>query len=71
MFNEFNPRELRLSFFETSDANPKPVWMISMETTGGVKAFVDAIRNPWEEEFGVSLDVTSTSFTDESNSSKQ
>ncbi|KAH3730838.1 hypothetical protein DPMN_056836 [Dreissena polymorpha] len=65
MFNEYNPRELRLTFFESSNANSvKAVWLITLETVKGVKSLVDAIRVPWEQEFGVSLDITSTSFSE-------
>lgn len=65
MYNEENPREVKVTFFESSDANKdKAEWIISLETVKGVKSLVDAIRDPWEDEFGVSLDITSTSFSE-------
>ncbi|XP_052804565.1 uncharacterized protein LOC128234391 [Mya arenaria] len=65
MYNEENPTELKVTFFETSDTdNGKSEWLISLETGSGVKSLVDSIRDPWESEFGVSLDITSTSFSE-------
>lgn len=65
-FNENKPTELQLSFLETTSADSPSTWFITFETMKGVKSFVDAIREPWEEEFGVSLDITAVSFTDSS-----
>ncbi|XP_060561365.1 serine/threonine-protein kinase 11-interacting protein-like [Ruditapes philippinarum] len=66
-FNEFNPKELKLSFLEpTAFGNPS-TWIISFETMKGVKSFVDAIRGPWEAEFGISLDISSVAFADSEN----
>lgn len=62
-FNEYNPKELRLSFFNEG-SEEKVIWVIAMETTQGVKSLVDAIREPWENAFGVSLDVTPVSFSE-------
>ncbi|XP_053390035.1 uncharacterized protein LOC128552966 [Mercenaria mercenaria] len=68
-FNEYKPTELQLAFLETSAVGSPSAWIITFETMQGVKLFVDSIRGPWEEEFGVSLDITSTSFTDTEKSS--
>lgn len=62
-FNEYNPTELRVSFFDEG-SEEKIVWVMAMETTQGVKALVDAIREPWEQEFGVSFDITPVSFSE-------
>ena len=62
-FNEYNPTELRVSFFDEG-SEEKIVWVMAMETTLGVKALVDAIREPWEQEFGVSFDITPVSFSE-------
>ncbi|KAL4228720.1 protein kinase binding [Mactra antiquata] len=69
MFNEYNHAELQLTFFETSSPDATSVWIISFETIKGVKHFVDAIRDPWQEEFGVSLDIKSTNTSLADNSS--
>ncbi len=54
---------MRLSFFnEQSGLETK--WQITMETTNGVRSLVDAIRHPWEDEFGVELDIGMVPFSD-------
>jgi len=65
MYNEFNPKELKITFLETTESeNDMSTWLVAMETVKGVKSLVDSIRDPWEQEFGISLDITSTSFTE-------
>ncbi|KAL3836946.1 hypothetical protein ACJMK2_022348 [Sinanodonta woodiana] len=59
--NEEDPTELRISFFN-EDSNDKVRWNISIATLDGVQSLVSAIKDPWEQEFGVSLDVTEVTF---------
>ncbi|XP_076437348.1 uncharacterized protein LOC143276620 isoform X2 [Babylonia areolata] len=59
--NDSDPRQLRVTFFnETSGDETR--WVVSMETRKGVKDIVEAVREPWEEEFGVQLDVECSTF---------
>ncbi|XP_046575315.1 LOW QUALITY PROTEIN: serine/threonine-protein kinase 11-interacting protein-like [Haliotis rubra] len=63
---EMDKRQMRLSFFN-EHTGLETKWQITMETTNGVQSLVNGIRQPWEEEFGVELDVTMVPFTDSEN----
>jgi hypothetical protein len=52
-----------MTFFN-EESQEEVSWHISMATDAGVLSLVSAIREPWEKEFGVDLDVTPVSFLD-------
>ncbi|KAK3612193.1 hypothetical protein CHS0354_016581 [Potamilus streckersoni] len=62
--NEEDPTEIRISFFN-EDSEAKVRWIISIATLDGVQSLVSAIKDPWEQEFGVSLDVTEVTFQED------
>ena len=56
-----NPNKLRLAFFN-EESGDETCWLITMETLSGVTALVESLRKPWEEAFGVRLDVDACHF---------
>ncbi|XP_050407128.1 serine/threonine-protein kinase 11-interacting protein isoform X1 [Patella vulgata] len=54
---EESETKLRLTLLD-EESGGDTVWNITMETKHGTELFIDAVRGPWEAEFGVDLDVT-------------
>ncbi|XP_067686278.1 serine/threonine-protein kinase 11-interacting protein-like isoform X2 [Haliotis asinina] len=63
---EMDKRRMKLSFFN-EHTGLETKWKITMETTNGVQSLVNGIQHPWEEEFGVELEVMMVPFTDSEN----
>ncbi|KAL8608017.1 hypothetical protein ACOMHN_023833 [Nucella lapillus] len=59
--NESSHLSLRVTFFNESPGD-ETRWLVSMETSQGVKDFVEAVRGPWELEFDVPMDVGAATF---------
>ncbi|XP_052092248.1 serine/threonine-protein kinase 11-interacting protein-like isoform X2 [Mytilus californianus] len=58
---ENDTTQIRLTFFH-EESQQEVSWHIAMTTDSAVLSLVNAIREPWENEFGVDLDVTPVSF---------
>ncbi|CAC5369450.1 unnamed protein product [Mytilus coruscus] len=54
---ENDTTQIRLTFFN-EESQQEVSWRIAMATDSTVLSLVNAIREPWENEFGVDLDVT-------------
>ncbi|XP_041372352.1 serine/threonine-protein kinase 11-interacting protein-like [Gigantopelta aegis] len=52
---------MRITFFNEKSGD-ETCWQITMESSNGTQALVDAIREPWETAFGVDLDVAMVTF---------
>ena len=52
---------LRITFFNESSGD-ETQWLVTMETEAGVTALVEAVRDPWEEAYGVEMDVEVSAF---------
>ena len=52
---------LCVTFFNETTGD-ETQWIVTMETDKGVKDMVDALREPWEEAFGVDMDVELCEF---------
>ncbi|XP_071103908.1 serine/threonine-protein kinase 11-interacting protein-like [Haliotis cracherodii] len=63
---EMDKRRMILSFFN-EQTGLETKWQITMETTNGVQLLVNGIRQPWEDEFGVELDIMMVPFTESEN----
>ncbi|XP_069121342.1 serine/threonine-protein kinase 11-interacting protein-like [Argopecten irradians] len=61
---ETDNTQLRFSFF-SEESEEESCWQLAFSTTDSVQSLVSAIREPWESEFGVALDVTPVSFTED------
>ena len=59
--HEEDQHRLRITFFNESSGD-ETQWLVTMETETGVMAMVEAVRDPWEEAFGVEMDVEVSAF---------
>ncbi|XP_025081094.1 serine/threonine-protein kinase 11-interacting protein-like [Pomacea canaliculata] len=56
-----NTAMMRITFFNEKSGE-EGSWIITMETEKCVMQMIEAIRQPWEEEFAVNMDVEIASF---------
>ncbi|XP_033732622.1 serine/threonine-protein kinase 11-interacting protein-like [Pecten maximus] len=61
---ETDNTQLRFTFF-SEESEEESCWQLAFSTTDSVQSLVSAIKEPWESEFGVALDVTPVSFTED------
>ncbi|OWF48594.1 serine/threonine-protein kinase 11-interacting protein-like isoform X2 [Mizuhopecten yessoensis] len=61
---ETDNTQLRFTFF-SEESGEETCWQLAFPSTHSVQSLVSAIREPWESEFGVALDVTPVSFTED------
>lgn len=54
---EIDHRHLKLTFFN-EELSQECSWYVVMETDKGVQSLVAAIREPWENEFGIELELS-------------
>ena len=59
--HEENKCRLRITFFNESSGD-ETQWLVTMESVAGVMAMIEAVRGPWEEAFGVEMDVEVSAF---------
>ncbi|KAK7483010.1 hypothetical protein BaRGS_00025787 [Batillaria attramentaria] len=52
---------MRITFFNESSGE-ETNWLITMEIEKSIVGLIDAIRQPWEEAFGVEMDVETEEF---------
>ena len=52
------PLEVCIHFLDES-TNEEATWCVVMETSDALASLVKAVREPWEETFGVELEVNS------------
>lgn len=52
---------LCITFFNESSGD-ETHWLVMMKTANGINAIIDSVRGPWEDEFGVELDVVQSTF---------
>lgn len=56
-----NKRMVKITFFnETSGEETQ--WLITMEIEKGIVGMIEAIRQPWEDAFGVQMDIESENY---------
>ena len=55
---------VRICFFN-EESQKEAVWHITMATANGVKSLISAVKETWESEFGIDLDINPVTFEQE------